>query len=88
MGWSVMAWASDVKAGDEVIIGGRWLFIREIVKRPSGSLAFTFMRSGRTEMDGTLGNTYLSREEAEQAALSTAKTFIDQCKLDKDPFLP
>jgi len=43
MGWSVMAWASDVKAGDEVIIGGRWLFIREIVKRPSGSLAFTFM---------------------------------------------
>jgi hypothetical protein len=49
---------------------------------------FVIMRSGRTEMDGTPGNTYLSREAPEQAALSTVKTFIDQCKLDKDPFLP
>ena len=49
---------------------------------------YVITRSGRTEMDGTPGNTYLSREEAEQAALSAARTFIDQCKLDKDPFLP
>jgi hypothetical protein len=43
------------------------------------------MKSGKTEMDGSPTNTYLSREEAEFAALSMARTFIDQCQLDKDP---
>jgi hypothetical protein len=46
---------------------------------------YVIMKSGRAEMDGSPGHTYLSREEAEEAALSAAKTFIDQCKLDKDP---
>lgn len=46
---------------------------------------YVIMKSGKTEMDGFSGNTYFSREEAESAALSKAKTFIDQCELDKDP---
>jgi hypothetical protein len=46
---------------------------------------YAILRSGKTEMDGSPPNTYFSREEAEQAALSAARTFIDQCQLDKDP---
>ena len=46
---------------------------------------YVITKSGKTEMDGFTGNTYLSREEAQSAALSAAKAFIDQCKLDKDP---
>ena len=46
---------------------------------------YVITKSGKIEIDGTPGTTYFSREEAEQAALSTAKTFIDQCQLDKDP---
>ncbi len=46
---------------------------------------YVIMKSGRTEMDGSPASTYLSREEAERAALSAARTFIDQCKLDRDP---
>jgi hypothetical protein len=36
-------------------------------------------------MDGSPATTYFSREEAELAALSMAKAYIDQCRLDKDP---
>ena len=46
---------------------------------------YVITRSGRTEMDGSPNRTYYSREQAESAALSAAKTFIDQCQLDKDP---
>lgn len=46
---------------------------------------YVITKSGRTEMDGSPGHTYLSREDAEQAALSAARTFIDQCRLDRDP---
>jgi len=46
---------------------------------------YVITKSGRIEIDGTPGNTYFSREEAEQAALTMAKMFIDQCQLDKDP---
>ena len=46
---------------------------------------YVIMKSGRTEIDGSPGRTYLSREEAESAALHMARTFIDQCELDKDP---
>lgn len=46
---------------------------------------YVIVKSGKTEMDGYPGNTYLSREEAESASLTKAKTFIDLCKLDKDP---
>jgi hypothetical protein len=46
---------------------------------------YVIMKSGKTEMDGSPANTYLSREEAEFAALSKARYFIDQCQLDKDP---
>ena len=46
---------------------------------------YVITRSGRTEMDGSPAGTYFSREEAEYAALAMARTFIDQCQLDKDP---
>jgi hypothetical protein len=46
---------------------------------------YVVMKSGKTEMDGFPGHTYFSREEAEFAALSQAKTYIDQCKRDQDP---
>lgn len=46
---------------------------------------YVITKSGRTEMDGSPATTYFSREEAEYAALSMARTFIDQCQLDKDP---
>jgi hypothetical protein len=46
---------------------------------------YVIMKSGKTEIDGFPSDTYLSRAAAESAALSQAKTFIDQCKLDKDP---
>ena len=46
---------------------------------------YLILKSGKTEMEGSPANTYFSREEAEQAALSAARTFIDQCNLDKDP---
>ena len=46
---------------------------------------YVILRSGKTEMDGSPDKTYYSREEAEFAALSMARTFIDQCQLDKDP---
>ena len=46
---------------------------------------YIIRRSGRTVMDGFPGSTYLSREEAEETALSTARGLIDQCKLDKNP---
>ena len=46
---------------------------------------YLIMKSGKTEMDGFPADTYFSRVEAESAALSKAKTFIDHCKLDKDP---
>ena len=46
---------------------------------------YVIMRSGRTEIDGSPDQSYLSREEAEEAALRMARTFIDQCQLDKDP---
>jgi hypothetical protein len=46
---------------------------------------YVITKSGRIEMDGSLNETYVSREEAENAALSMARTFIDQCQLDKDP---
>ena len=46
---------------------------------------YVITRSGRTEMDGSPADTYFSREEAEYAALMMARTFIDQCRLDKDP---
>jgi hypothetical protein len=46
---------------------------------------YIMRRSGRTVMDGFPGSTYLSREEAGETALSTAKGLIDQCQLDKNP---
>jgi len=46
---------------------------------------YVITKSGKIEIDGTPSHTYFSREEAEQAALLMAKTFIDQCRLDKDP---
>ena len=46
---------------------------------------YVILKSGRTEMDGAPDKTYFSREEAEDAALRMARTFIDQCQLDKDP---
>jgi len=46
---------------------------------------YVIVKSGRTEMDGSPGDAYFSREEAESAALSIARTFIDHCQLDKDP---
>jgi hypothetical protein len=46
---------------------------------------YVIMKSGRTEMDGSPSSTYLSRQQAEVAALAMARTFIDQCQLDKDP---
>jgi hypothetical protein len=41
---------------------------------------YIMRRSGRTVMDGFPGSTYLSREEAGETALSTAKGVIDQCQ--------
>ena len=46
---------------------------------------YVILISGRTEMDGSPDSTYFSRDEAESAALAMARTFIDQCLLDKDP---
>ena len=46
---------------------------------------YVILKSGKMEIDGSPAKTYFSREEAENAAFSMAKTFIDQCKLDKDP---
>ena len=46
---------------------------------------YVITRSGRTEIDGSPSSTFFSRVEAETAALSMARTFIDQCQLDKDP---
>ena len=46
---------------------------------------YLILKSGRTEMDGSTDKTYFSLEEAEFAALSAARTFIDHCQLDKDP---
>ena len=46
---------------------------------------YVIMKSGKTEMDGSPDKTYFSREEAEEAALQMARTFVDQCQLDKDP---
>lgn len=46
---------------------------------------YLITKSGRTEIDGSPEHTYFSREEAEYAALIIARTFIDQCQLDKDP---
>jgi hypothetical protein len=46
---------------------------------------YVIMKSGKIEIDGTASQTYFSREEAERAALSMARAFIDQCRLDKDP---
>jgi hypothetical protein len=46
---------------------------------------YLIRKSGRTEMDGFPTDTYSSEEEAESAALTKAKTLIDQCRLDKDP---
>jgi hypothetical protein len=46
---------------------------------------YVIMKSGKVEMDGSPDQTYFSREEAEFAALSMARRFIDQCQLDKDP---
>ena len=46
---------------------------------------YVITKSGRIEMDGTPASTFFSREEAEAAALSAARTFIDQCRLDRDP---
>jgi hypothetical protein len=46
---------------------------------------YVILKSGKTEIDGSPANTYFSREEAEYAAFTMAKTFIDQCQLDKDP---
>jgi hypothetical protein len=49
--------------------------------------SYLITKSGKPLIDGTPGKIYLTREEAESAALSAAKTFIDQCKLDQDPLL-
>jgi hypothetical protein len=46
---------------------------------------YVITKSGRTEMDGSPDKTYFSREEAEDAALSMARKFVDQCRLDQDP---
>ena len=46
---------------------------------------YVITKSGKTEMDGSPDKTYFSREKAEDAALTMARTFIDQCRLDKDP---
>lgn len=46
---------------------------------------YVILKSGKTEIDGSPAKTYFSREEAESAAFTMAKTFIDQCQLDKDP---
>jgi hypothetical protein len=46
---------------------------------------YVILKSGKTEIDGAPAQTYFSREAAEDAAFTTAKTFIDQCTLDKDP---
>jgi hypothetical protein len=48
---------------------------------------YVIRRSGKTLMDGFPGNTYLTREDAETAALAQARTLIDQCRLDKDPLM-
>jgi len=46
---------------------------------------YVILKAGKTEIDGSPAKTYFSREEAESAAFTMAKTFIDQCQLDKDP---
>jgi hypothetical protein len=46
---------------------------------------YAILKSGKMEIDGSPSSTYFSREEAEEAAIAIAKTFIDQCQLDKDP---
>ena len=46
---------------------------------------YVITKSGKIVIDGSPGHTSFAREEAELAALSAAKTFIDQCQLDKDP---
>ncbi len=46
---------------------------------------YVILKSGKTEMDGSPAEAYFSREEAEDAALQIARTFIDQCQLDRDP---
>jgi hypothetical protein len=46
---------------------------------------YVIRRSGKTVMDGFPADTFLLREHAEEAALATARIWIDQCSLDKDP---
>jgi hypothetical protein len=46
---------------------------------------YVIRRSGKTVMDGFPADTYLLREHAEVAALTTARTWIDHYHLDRDP---
>ena len=59
-----------------------------LIRRMEGYMwacQYVIVRSGRTEIDGSPASTYFSREEAERAALTAARTFVDHCRLDKDP---
>ena len=64
---------------------GRIITLRPRMEGYMWTCQYVILKSGKTEIDGSPPTTFLSREEAEYAAFSMAKTFIDQCKLDKDP---
>ena len=64
---------------------GRIITLRPRMEGYMWTCQYVILKSGKTEIDGSPAKTYFSREEAESAAFTMAKTFIDQCQLDKDP---
>ena len=65
--------------------GGRIITLIPRMEGYMWACQYVITKSGRTEMDGSPASTHFSREEAENAALLAARTFIDQCRADRDP---
>jgi hypothetical protein len=58
-----------------------------LIPSPEGSMwacQYVIRATGQTEVDGFPGRAYFSREEAEAAALASAKGLIDESHSNKD----
>jgi hypothetical protein len=58
-----------------------------LIPSPEGSMwacQYVIRATGQTEVDGFPGRAYFSREEAEAAALASAKWLIDESHSSKD----
>ena len=58
-----------------------------LIPSPEGSMwacQYVIRATGQTEVDGFPGRAYFSREEAEVAALASAKWLIDESHSNKD----